>query len=395
VQAREELPLSEPEPEPAMEPVAEAPASPDDWFAVPSDREQDTQPAEASHETTFDLDAAFQSVLPNNEANEEDVFTSASAVADLEEAPVTSESSWETSAASIDVWAVEASVQPVEEESVDDAFETADNVDDAFAQLDRLTADLDAQAAGSAMLLPDEEYVAEEQSEEVRAAIARTPDMGVPAVEATPVAFVTETMAELYLQQGFRDEALAVYRQLLVMNPDDAILAARVQALEETAASAGSSSYQSPQSYVPAQPRADSAGQSMRAFLGVFARRRAPMRRRDAVRPEQAPAAEPESRLSALFGTTNGSDEGAAAALAGAFSQPNADLPGRPTRAAAAELSLGDVFGGGVATSNQRAATFDEFFSAGNADHAPRSPLDEEGSDMEQFTAWLEGLKKK
>jgi tetratricopeptide (TPR) repeat protein len=50
--------------------------------------------------------------------------------------------------------------------------------------------------------------------------------------ETTPAAFVTETMAELYLQQGFADEALAVYRQLLEASPGDANLRARVQQLE-------------------------------------------------------------------------------------------------------------------------------------------------------------------
>ncbi|MGA8212382.1 MAG: tetratricopeptide repeat protein, partial [Candidatus Sulfotelmatobacter sp.] len=34
-------------------------------------------------------------------------------------------------------------------------------------------------------------------------------------------AFVTETMAQLYLQQGHRDEALKVYRQLLAQRPND------------------------------------------------------------------------------------------------------------------------------------------------------------------------------
>ena len=48
----------------------------------------------------------------------------------------------------------------------------------------------------------------------------------------TPPPFVTETMAELYLQQGFNDEALAVYRQLAALNPEDAGLADRVRHLE-------------------------------------------------------------------------------------------------------------------------------------------------------------------
>jgi len=48
----------------------------------------------------------------------------------------------------------------------------------------------------------------------------------------TPAAFVTETMAELYLQQGFRQEALKVYRQLLEQSPDDSTLQVRVERLE-------------------------------------------------------------------------------------------------------------------------------------------------------------------
>ena len=57
--------------------------------------------------------------------------------------------------------------------------------------------------------------------------LAAAPDIATP-----PSPFVTETMAELYLQQGFRDEALSVYRQLLAQNPDDKGLAERVMHLE-------------------------------------------------------------------------------------------------------------------------------------------------------------------
>lgn len=52
----------------------------------------------------------------------------------------------------------------------------------------------------------------------------------VPAEPAPP--FVTETMAELYLQQGFTNEALEVYRQLSAQSPDDERLKERVQRLE-------------------------------------------------------------------------------------------------------------------------------------------------------------------
>lgn len=53
-----------------------------------------------------------------------------------------------------------------------------------------------------------------------------------PDIATPPSPFVTETMAELYLQQGFREEALSVYRQLLAQNPGDAGLAERVKHLE-------------------------------------------------------------------------------------------------------------------------------------------------------------------
>lgn len=50
------------------------------------------------------------------------------------------------------------------------------------------------------------------------------------AVESGP--FVTETMAELYLQQGHRDEARRVYRALLEQRPGDAQLLAKLANLE-------------------------------------------------------------------------------------------------------------------------------------------------------------------
>jgi hypothetical protein len=120
------------------------------------------------------------------------------------------------------------------------------------------------------------------------------------------------------------------------------------------------------------------------------------MRRREpSIRPPEV-VAQPESPLSALFGAPQGSDDASAAVLAGAFAAPNGEsLPGRPTRAAVEELRLGDVFGTSAPASAPRAASFDEFFSSGSAEQPAQSPLDEEGSDMVQFTAWLEGLKKK
>jgi tetratricopeptide (TPR) repeat protein len=76
------------------------------------------------------------------------------------------------------------------------------------------------------------EQVAEREAGSAHADI--TSDMlfgdSVPAEPAPP--FVTETMAELYLQQGFTAEALEVYRQLSDASPGDENLKERVRKLE-------------------------------------------------------------------------------------------------------------------------------------------------------------------
>lgn len=389
----------------ASEPAATDGPHADDWFASPSAREIETLAADTPAEAAFDLDAAFQQVLPNNgaaaESEIEPLEVPQGALSEFANQPDAEISS-------------EAAV-PAEAEFALPSIESGDGVDDAFAELDRLTASLELEAEGRGMLLPDEQYGASsaptqeiEVPQHVDPLIGRTPDSGVAAIEEAPAAFVTETMAELYLQQGFREEALAVYRQLLAMNPDDAVLAGRVAALEaeETPAAAAAATAAADDSAdlprfryeTPAAARPDALGQSVRAFLGVFARRRAPMRRREHVVRQPEVVSQIESPLSALFGAPQGSDDASAAVLAGAFAAPNGEsdpLPGRPTRAAVEELRLGDVFGGSAPASAPRTASFDEFFSSGSAEQPAQSPLDEEGSDMVQFTAWLEGLKKK
>jgi len=57
-------------------------------------------------------------------------------------------------------------------------------------------------------------------------------ELGFPV--PPPQAFVTETMAELYYAQGFRDRAANVYRQLLELRPDDERLRSRLLQIEDT-----------------------------------------------------------------------------------------------------------------------------------------------------------------
>lgn len=54
------------------------------------------------------------------------------------------------------------------------------------------------------------------------------------AAHETPSVFVTATMAELYLKQGFRNKARQIYQQLAAMNPSDASLRDCVRRLDRS-----------------------------------------------------------------------------------------------------------------------------------------------------------------
>ncbi|HUQ46400.1 MAG TPA: tetratricopeptide repeat protein [Gemmatimonadaceae bacterium] len=302
----------------------------------------------------------------------------------------------------------------------------------------------------------------------VIAAEAELMDLGEPIPSGTDVAdpplppatalpapapqapFVTETMAELFLRQGFRDQARDVYGQLLAANPHDERLRQRVAELE------------------PAPPAA--AGDSVRDFLARIATRRPGERTVAAAPPSDddfadasGPAGEvaasgyeeappemappgmasagaqasrptPSSVMStgiergaatqgaggsidALFGNraVGTSEDSAASALAQAFgsaSEPAPGITGRPARAAAGELSLDSVFRDGPQRPPRASQTFsfDQFFSPESAspDRTVASPATQAGDpssasepaersadDIEQFNSWLQGLKPK
>ncbi len=208
---------------------------------------------------------------------------------------------------------------------------------------------------------------------------------------------VTETMAELYLQQGHHDEALRVYEALAAQHPQDERLQEKVAQL------------------VTPKPRQSGSGQSAAAFLkGILSSRPGapapPPLKMTAPPPAPTPAPIAEGLLSP-------SGDG----------QPDPPAPGTPTRPAADAISLDSVFGdeGGRGSvpalsepvpekaSKLPAATggfsFDDFFGTSAApaqgsgkgsasDSRPprpsgRSRSPEQEEDLDQFQAWLKSLK--
>ena len=130
--------------------------------------------------------------------------------------------------------------EPLEIETAD-AFEPASGAEKAFPDLEQSLevsgigpSDPGPRAADAQAMFGD--AVGEDQREggEPRDAVdAYYPMLDVQSTGPSPAAFVTETMAELYLQQGYVQEALDIYRQLAAQNPADDTLRERVRQLEQ------------------------------------------------------------------------------------------------------------------------------------------------------------------
>jgi len=134
-----------------------------------------------------------------------------------------------------------------------------------------------------------------------------------PTTEETPAAFVTETMAELYLQQGFNQEALAVYRQLLAKNPTDRGLRERVASLEGGSRSSVAAAAVSDEVIEHAQRRNAKEPETIRSFFASLMRRRVLQRYEDSdegrAAGQRADAAE-EAAYGDALGASNAAPAG-------------------------------------------------------------------------------------
>jgi hypothetical protein len=244
-----------------------------------------------------------------------------------------------------------------------------------------------------------------------------------------PRAFVTETMAELYLQQGFRQEALSVYEQLSTSNPGDDRLSAKVVSLRAELDAVSSSSGPPVRDFfariaarrpgersAAAAPPADSDFASPQSdFAGEESA--APPSSPQSSAPPTSGEQRPGGSIDALFGNQpiGTTEDSAASALAQAFggSGAGADAPpiaGNPTRQASGELTLDSVFreGGARGPRSSQGFSFDQFFSQ-NVDGertsggdrtsgevpAPGEPAERSEDDIQQFNSWLQGLKQR
>ena len=194
--------------------------------------------------------------------------------------------------------------------------------------------------------------------------VATSEERAFSGASAEP--FVNETMAQLYLQQGYRQLALKVYRQLSASRPHDQALKARIAEIEaadaaDHPAEAPVMRRDEPSIERPAEPaveyrardesRAEPEGiaarePSIREFFATLGRRRPPrasgtsgMRPVNSRGPDAGPSLgnpAPTATLDTVFAgaTVSASDARAASRLAGAFSSttgaPRATPPTPP-----------------------------------------------------------------
>ena len=262
------------------------------------------------------------------------------------------------------------------------SFELPANLSGAYSIVDEVPQAPAAAAAPSPSDLPLIMPEDVTPPEELARPSAKQVQMVSPPPREEPAArppMVTETMGDLYLKQGFRNEAADVYRSLLALRPDDAGLAAKLRAAEGP-----------PPDLRAASLGAESVGTWLKRVAG--ARLSAPPSPPPPDVPTLTPA--PPTPLEA------------------AFSAPEPD--GEPAHPAPDAFSLDQIFGSAgeagspsadppakAAPAPRLGASFDEFFGASASAPAltepaaaPKRPSQLGDEDLSAFSAWLQGLKK-
>jgi len=288
-------------------------------------------------------------------------------------------------------------------EAAQEATSQSDAISDAFADADATQEEFVAQA--------EPEASAAEQPEQ-------SEEKSFSGASAEP--FVNETMAQLYLQQGYKQLALKVYRQLAVARPNDEALRNRIAEIEAEDAAAHPGEFPAARREEPSIERPpDKEAPSFDRSPVDTPPLRQPSRERESIEAptREEPRAEPEGSYArqpsireffATLGrrrpprpTSGGADAGPRAGN----NQPVDTSP--PLGASPPSASLDTVFAGAtVSASDARAASrlAGAFSQGSGASRTPPTPpmptprvntrvqAQESEEDVAKFRAWLDGL---
>jgi hypothetical protein len=218
-----------------------------------------------------------------------------------------------------------------------------------------------------------------------------SPDSDVPAVESPAAPMVTETMGDLYLRQGLRDQAADVYRRLLEQRPDDAALKAKLAAIESP----------------PAMSAAALGAEAVGTWLQRIAR--AVLPGSAASSPPSPPETGPTPMEQAFDAPEPEPEPDPVAAAEPAATAASVTPSGNPARPATDQFSLDQIFGAGGQPAAEAAppppaphamgSSFDDFFGSAPQTETVRPKESTPGNrqsedDLSAFNAWLHGLKR-
>ncbi|MEO8909951.1 MAG: hypothetical protein ABI408_06950, partial [Gemmatimonadaceae bacterium] len=242
--------------------------------------------------------------------------------------------------------------------------------------------------------------------------------------------FVNETMAQLYLQQGYKQLALTVYRQLAEARPHDASLRSRIAEIEAEDAAAhpeevvarkeGPAKERPTGQPAPRSPSIESPAPAPEFEQSPIDSPPSPQPRRDRESVEspvrEGPRSEPDGMAGRQpsireFFATLGRRRPPHASSGGGASRAGNNQPSEtrvPLGAAPPSASLDAVFAGAtVSPSDARAASrlAGAFSGASGASRTPPTPpmptprvnprvpqAQESEEDVAKFRAWLDGL---
>ena len=379
------------------QPVAAAPAPASDAVGEPASADvatDETEEWEAPAVPVSESSASGESPT-SNETVDEGVFFG------VNEAATTFEPELTESVASGDAFGDQTEPEPVIELATD--IELGLPPDEAEAPS---VADVEPQPAASAL---DEPFASVDLLGDAETGAGE-------AADAPEEGFVTETMANLFVQQGHLANALEIYEKLAAQHPGDAVFDARVRDIKdriygrphEMPRERGLAAEPSLAPYVEPGPTIRDYLRSVISGRASSATNGADPEPSSFTPPRSAGATETVTgSIDALFSNAAPSEEdrSAADALAQAFGEWPEPTPirGIPAHEASSELSLDHVFKANAPVPRREdpdAFSFDQFFSEESGESSAAGPSEQSGGaasggdDIAQFNAWLNGLKK-
>jgi tetratricopeptide (TPR) repeat protein len=204
----------------------------------------DMMQQEASAPPPFEKAMQEPEPPPEVETPKEDTFT-APQTESLSEPSSEEDAGFGAITSAFDDGGLDKAPEPTKEDMKDSlAPETEAIVSELSEELSREEQPPPEAPSETAPPIPEETVI------EIQPTAPEAPVEAAPVMEKPPETYqqpaATETLAEIYLSQGFNDKALQIYRELLVRDPENELLKQKVASLEQQLSAESTPPPQSP-----------------------------------------------------------------------------------------------------------------------------------------------------